>query len=430
MWTTAAELWRGRPVLWVRGPGPNVEAVSDERYTIITADSHAGGSHAQYREYLDAAYVDDFDAWRGRYRNPFKDLKDDRRARNWDSERRWSEQEADGVVAEVLFPNTVPPFFPSFVLFAQPPKPEDYEHRLAGIRAHNRWLVDFVAEAPERRAGIGQIFLNDIDDAIADALWIKEHGLRGGVLLPNVAPDVKWVRPLYDPEYDRLWKVLEDLEMPVNVHGGTGAPDYGPYPFSMLLYINEVGFYSQRPFVHMVLGGVFERFPRLKFVMTETGCSWVPGLLDQLDQIITRIRDTGATGEIRYTQDNVLPRTATEYFHQSCWMGVSQPGPADAAARDLVGADRFMWGNDYPHDEGTYPFTREHLRQIFHHLPATDMHQVLNGVAADLYGFDLDALAPLARVHGPTVEELMVPLAELPPDANDALRRGTTGERV
>ena len=64
--------------------------------------------------------------------------------------------------------------------------------------------------------------------------------------------------------------------MPVNVHGGTGAPDYGDYPFAMLFYINEVGFYSQRPFVHFVLGGVFERFPRLKFVMTETGCSWVP----------------------------------------------------------------------------------------------------------------------------------------------------------
>ena len=42
-------------------------------------------------------------------------------------------------------------------------------------------------------------------DAIADVKWIKEHGLRGGVLLPNVAPDVSWVKPLYHPDYDRLW---------------------------------------------------------------------------------------------------------------------------------------------------------------------------------------------------------------------------------
>src|SRR3954447_11583986 len=223
--------------------------MNDTPYTLITADTHAGGSHAQYREYLDPKYRDDFDAWRGRYKNPFKDLKDDRRERNWDTARRWNEQQADGVVAEVIFPNTVPPFFPSFVLFAQPPKPDEYEHRLAGIRAHNRWIADFVAEAPERRAGIGQIFTNNIDDAIEDLHFIKEHDLRGGVLIPNLAPDVTWLKPIYDPEFDRLWATIEEMGMPINVHGGTGAPDYGKYPVAQLLYINEVGFYSQRPLV-------------------------------------------------------------------------------------------------------------------------------------------------------------------------------------
>ncbi len=393
-------------------------------YTIISADTHAGGSHAQYREYLDAKYLDDFDAWRGKYRNPFKDLKDDRRQRNWDTDRRDREQFADGIVGEVVFPNTVPPFFPSFVLFAQPPRPEDYEHRLAGIRAHNRWLVDFVAEAPERRAGIGQIFVNDVGDALADARWIAEHGLRGGVLLPNVSPDVTWVKPIYDPCYDPLWAYLEDNEIPVNVHGGTGVPDYGDYPFSMLLYINEVGFYAQRPLVHMILGGVFERFPKLRMVITEAGCAWVPPLLAQLDEMIVRIRETGATGEIRYREGNFRTLTATECFRQNVWMGVSQPGPADAAARDQIGADRFMWGSDYPHDEGTYPFSREHLRQVFAGMPEADMRQILGGVAAGLYGFDMAKLAPYAEKYGPTVAELAEPLTELPENPNDALLRG------
>jgi predicted TIM-barrel fold metal-dependent hydrolase len=405
-------------------------AVVDGRHAIISADTHAGGSHAQYREYLEARYLEDFDAWRGRYRNPFKDLKDDRRSRNWDSEVRFAEQEADGVVAEVIFPNTVPPFFPSFVLFAQPPEPADYEHRLAGIRAHNRWLVDFVAEAPERRAGIGQIFLNDVRDAIADAEFIAETGLRGGVLLPNVPPDCKWVKPLHDPVYDPLWTFLEDNEIPVNVHGGTGAPDYGDTPIALLLYINEVGFYSQRPFVHMLLGGVFERFPRLKFVMTETGCAWVPPLLQRLDDTIIRIRDTGATGEIRYSRDNVRQLTATEAFRQNCWMGVSQPGPADAAARHVLGPGRFMWGSDYPHDEGTYPFTREHLRQIFAGVDRAEMERLLARNAADLYGFDLDRLAPHVAAIGPTVDELAQPLTDLPDDPNEALMKGLPGARV
>lgn len=381
----------------------------DERYTIISADCHAGGSHADYREYLDPKFRDDFDAWRGKYKNPYKDLGDQRRLRNWDDDLRNSQQEAEGVVGEVVFPNTVPPFFPSFVLFARPPKADEYEHRRAGIHAHNRWLVDWCNRFPERRAGVGQIFLNDVDDAIEDVKWIKEHGLRGGILLPSLAPDVDWVKPLYDPCYDALWAVCQDLEVPVNVHSGSGNPDYGPYPTSMLLYINEVSFYSQRPLVQLILSGVFERFPRLKFVLTEIGCSWVVPLLKRLDEVLASIRDTGATGEIRYGSEHVLPRSATDYFRQNVWMGVSMPGADDVAARDALGPNRFMWGSDYPHDEGTYPQTREHLRARFAGFDPVEVQRLVGGNVADLYGFDLDALAPLARKVGPTVAEIAEP---------------------
>jgi hypothetical protein len=147
----------------------------------------------------------------------------------------------------------------------------------------------------------------------------------------------------------------------------------------------------------------------------------VPPLLKRLDKVLARIRDTGATGEIRYGAEHVLPRSATEYFHQNVWMGVSQPGPADAAARHEIGLDRFMWGSDYPHDEGTAPFTREHLRALFHDTDPAQLRNLLGGNAASLYGFDLDALAPLAAQFGPTVEEIAVPLTEMPPEPNEAL---------
>src|SRR4051794_13638221 len=373
-----------------------------DHYTLISADTHAGANHETYREYLAKEYVAEFDAWREKYKNPWKDLRDTSlRVRNWDDERRNADQNADGVVGEVIFPNTVPPFFPSFVLFAPPPDDEDYARRRAGIQAHNRWMVDFCSHFPERRAGIGQIFLNDIDDAIEDAKWIKEHGLRGGILLPNIPPDVKWVKPLYDPEYDRLWAVIQDLDIPIHVHGGTGVPDYGPYEVSMLLYINEVTFYSQRPLVQFMLSGIFERFPRLKFVITETGCAWVPPVLKQMDGFIKQILKTGQTGEIRYSEDQKLKRLASEYFAQNCYMGVSIPGPNDTAARHEIGIDRFMWGSDYPHDEGTYPFSREHLRQVFPGVEPAEMSKILGENAAKLYGFDLDKLAPLAAKIGP-----------------------------
>ncbi|MGV3759294.1 MAG: amidohydrolase family protein [Actinomycetota bacterium] len=395
-------------------PGTEGELGTDEHYIVITADSHAGGSHAAYREYLDPAFHEDFDAWRGRYKNPYKDLGDDRRLRNWDNDMRNAQQEADGVVGEVIFPNTVPPFFPSFVLFAKPPTAEEYRHRRAAVHAHSGWLVDFCAEAPERRAGVGQIFLNDVEDAMEDVRWIKEHGLRGGILLPNIPPDVKWVKPLYDPVYDPLWALCQDLDIPVNVHSGTGNPDYGPYPTSMLLYINEVLFYSQRPFVQLVLSGVFERFPRLKMVMTEAGCAWVPPLLESLDRILGMISSQGATGEIRYSEDQVLQRTAAEYFQQNVWMGVSMPGDADVAARHDIGLDRFMWGSDYPHDEGTHPYTREHLRARFAGVDPAEVRKMLSENAAALYDFDLDALRPLADRVGPTVGEVATPIDEVP----------------
>jgi predicted TIM-barrel fold metal-dependent hydrolase len=289
-------------------------------------------------------------------------------------------------------------------------------------------MEDFCGRRPERRAGIGQIFLNDIDDAIVDATWVKEHGLRGGVLIPTIPPDVKWVRPLYDVAYDPLWAALQDLDIPVHLHGGTGSPDYGMHAATSMVMIAEIPFYGNRNLVHMILGGVFERFPRLKFVITESGLAQFGPLLKHLDGIIASVRK-GSIGELKYAEGTALPKLATEYFHQNVWVGASFPSKSDLRARDLIQEDRLMWGSDYPHDEGTPPFTREHLRQVMIDLPEADKRAILGENAAKLYGFDLEALAPLAAQHGPTVEELTRPLTELPAEPNSVLRRGA-GEAV
>ncbi|HVX18200.1 MAG TPA: amidohydrolase family protein [Acidimicrobiales bacterium] len=397
---------------------------SDDRYTVISADTHAGGSHAQYREFLEEKYLEQFDAWREKYRNPFSDLGDDRRLRNWDDEMRNRQQDEDGVSGEVIFPNTVPPFFPSFVLFAPPAKPDDYELRLAGVRAHNRWMVDFQNRFPERRAGIGQIFINDIDDAIEDVKWIAEHGLRGGILLPNVPPDVTWIKPIYHPDYDRLWEVCEDLGVPVNIHGGTGTPNYGRTPAALLMLLAEAGHFSRRPLLFLLLGGVLERFPKLNVVLTEQGAAFLPGLLDQLDGVIKSVRDNGAIGELRFAEDAVLPRSATEYVAQSVWFGASFPTRKDVAAVcDTIGLDHLMWGSDYPHDEGTFPHTLPALRQVFHDWDPADVRQVLTDNPARLYGFDPSALAAHAAQFGPKVSEVAEPLTELPDKPNEAILR-------
>ena len=73
-----------------------------------------------------------------------------------------------------------------------------------------------------------------------------------------------------------------------------------------------------------------------------------------------------------------------------------------------------MWGSDYPHDEGTYPYTRENLRARFHDTPEAELRQILAGNVAKLYDFDLDALRPLADRVGPTVGEIATPVDDVP----------------
>ena len=388
---------------------------ADDRYILISADCHAGANHESYREYLEPKYLDEFDAWRDRYRNPFKDLTTGARDRNWNDQRRIAELEDDGVVAEVVFPNTIPPFFPTGAVVARPPRPEEYELRLAGVRAHNRWLADWCAAAPERRAGIGQIFLNDLDDTLDDVRWCHEHGLRGGILLQPVPDDMEHLDPLFSERYDPLWSLCEELGVVLNTHsGGAGMPDYGRHHASSQAWIAEATFFSRRPLTHMLISGALERFPALRFVVTETGCSWIPGVLEQLDTFHRQMRTTGRIGELRYDPDDVPPLSPSEYFARNCWVGVSFPSPAEAMTRHVIGADRFMWGSDYPHDESTYPNTREGLRRAFAGTDPVELQQLLAGNTATVYGFDLDTLAPLAARCGPTVEELAVPYEGVP----------------
>ncbi|MCB0997606.1 MAG: amidohydrolase family protein, partial [Acidimicrobiales bacterium] len=180
-----------------------------DRYVVISADGHAGADLRGYRPYLDSSLQDEFDRWADAYVNPFGDLERPDANRNWDSDVRNAALEADGVVGEVIYPNTVPPFFPRSGLTASVPSASEYELRLAGLRAHNRWLAEWCAALPGRRAGIGQVLLNDVDDAVADVEWIADNGLTGGLLLPGMPPGVG-IDPLHSPVYDPVWRACEE----------------------------------------------------------------------------------------------------------------------------------------------------------------------------------------------------------------------------
>jgi predicted TIM-barrel fold metal-dependent hydrolase len=386
-------------------------------YICITSDTHAGAAIDTYGEYLDARYRDDFKAWRGAYKNPSKKHIGSKKTKNWDSAERLADLKGDGVVGEVLFPNTVTPFYAKAFHIAPPVRPEEYEHALAGTRAHNRWLADFCREAPARRAGIGLIHLNDLDDAIEDVQWIAQNGLRGGVLLPLPSPAEHWLAPLNHPKYDKLWAVIQDCDLVMNQHSGQGSPTYPEAQGSTPLWALEMMFFVQRGFTHLIMGGVFERFPKLRYIMTESGCAWATQLMRQMDAMYMGWK-AGAIGEIDAAKDPATKELPSFYAKRNCWYGASFPGPREIEGRHVVGLDKILWGNDYPHYEGSYPYSRENMRLAFADVPEPEVRMMLGENAAKLYGFDLNALRPEANEAGITPELVATPLDEIPADSS------------
>ncbi|MEX2293490.1 MAG: amidohydrolase family protein [Acidimicrobiales bacterium] len=385
-----------------------------DRYVVISSDCHGGASIAAYRPYLESRYHDDFDAWMGTFENPYKDLTGNDAERNWDSARRLAEMEDDGVVAEVIFPNTIPPFFPAVSLLNQAPGANDgdLERRWAGLQAHNRWLADFCADAPGRRAGICQIMLHDVEAAVKEIRWAKEHGLTGGVLLPG-APPGSGVPPFYASEYEPIWSTCEELGMPVNHHSGSAAPDYGPYPQAKVMFLLEVTWWAHRALWHLIFGGVMERHPNLQFVFTEQGTEWVPEELARLDMYYGRMKSAAGSQEAAFGEGvvDVMSLSPTAYWERQCSLGSSFIRRHEVKIREQVGVDHIMWGSDFPHLEGCWPWSKDHLKMSFGgHCTPDEIQAMVGGNAARIYGFDMGLLAPIAAKVGPAVGDLSLPL--------------------
>jgi predicted TIM-barrel fold metal-dependent hydrolase len=382
------------------------------RYVVISADGHAGADIVGYRPYLEQRYLEQFDRWSDAYVNPFGDLERPDANRNWDSDVRNAALEADGIVGEVVYPNTIPPFFPIGGLIALAPSASEYELRLAGLRAHNRWLADWCAQLPGRRAGVGQLLLNHVDDAVDDVHWIADHGLFGGVLLPGIPPG-SGIDPLHSPAYDPVWRACEERGVVLNVHGGSGSPDQGWFPATLALFVLEASFYSHRPLWGLVMSGVFDRFPGLKLVFAEAGSSWIPTTLSAMDNVQAK-QDTGNIGVLTITHPFRLQKKPSEYWRSNCWIGASFMTRGDAEERDAIGVDRIMWGSDFPHEEGTFPHSREALAHTFAGVDVVEVEQMLGGSAAGVYGFDLDAIRPVADRIGPEVAAVAAGIDAVP----------------
>lgn len=389
-----------------------------EPYLIISADSHAGLPTADYRQYLESKFhpaFDDFLAERQAFVEELtkRGIRDEEYAKNWfeeheeelyggwETDRRDVELDGDGVAGEVIFPDadavesrTCVPFGAGLGMTGD----LDPELGLAGAIAHNRWLAELCQSSPERRCGMALVPITaDVDTVLAEIRRAKESGL-GAVMIPAM-----WVNqaPYHDARYDPVWALCEELEMPVATHSGPAARDeYGDH---VGIYVSEVTWWPARPLWFMLWSGVFERFPRLQFGICEAGCWWLPSMMWFWDRLLLGSRGAAKMGKNAFPELSMLP---SEYIDRNVFIGASNTKRRELGMRYEIGVGNICWGNDFPHPEGTWPETRKCLRDAFHDMPIDETRQMLGLNAADVFGFDLEALAPIAKRVGPTPEDL------------------------
>lgn len=397
------------------------------KYLVISSDGHAGPPSHVYRDYLDPAFREDFDEHQAaeefrRSGSPgdgeagrmvktafvehwHEETGDHEMKAAYDPDTRDAVLDLEGVAAEVLFPDA--DVLGTGRLASSPfgsglgsGTDADPTHIKAGARAHNRWLADFCATNPHRRIGVAVVPVTaGVDDAVAEVHAAAERGLRG-ILIPT-----RWFdAPAYhDPCYDPVWAACVETGLVLHTHSGAGPADYELGPGFVSIYAAEAWWWAARPFWVLILSGVFERHPDLRYSVAENGAYWVPDVVKRMNEKWDGGHSTRKFGDVFRQGLSLKPG---EYVDRNCFFAASTPGVDEIERRHLIGIDNLLWGNDLPHPEGTYPHTRRWIAERFGPVPPDEAARILGRTAAALYRVDVDALAETVERIGPSAADV------------------------
>ncbi len=284
-----------------------------------------------------------------------------------DPDLRIKDQDRDGIQAEVLFG-----------ILGASQRLNDDEAAVEMMRIYNAWLADFCDTRPERFAGLASIPNHDVAAAIAEIERVVKRGALRGLEVAN-----SWdMKPLFDPDWDPLWKAVGESGLPLHFHTiGTKKPDFESMPplqgrQAHAVYITGFQLGMARILMEIIYSGVLETHPSLRVVIGESGIGWIPYILDRMDM----------EWEEQY-KDLTLRMKPSNYWHRQC-RATYQSDKIGLRLLDILGEDNIMWGSDFPHPDGVWPDSQAFIEKELGHLPETTRHKLVCGNAARLYGFE------------------------------------------
>jgi predicted TIM-barrel fold metal-dependent hydrolase len=277
---------------------------------------------------------------------------------NWQA--RILDQGRDHVEAEIIYPGLCLGFFGI---------PEC-------IRVYNDWLAEFCAGQPKRLLGVGMVPMRGpVEWAIAEAERCAKLGMRG-LMIPAVKRNPSYHEPVFDP----FWAALQEIGLPIGVHSGAEDEPLG-FARDVPLFLSVCDkkmFMMQRSLALLISSAIPQRFPKLRFVIVEGGIGWIAAQL--------RFMDHWWEDHHRWMQPK-LDESPSTYFKRQFWATFEDDRPG-VLTRHLLGVDRLMWGSDYPHTEGTFPFSIQRISQDFAGVPEDETRLMVHDNAAHLYGID------------------------------------------
>lgn len=294
-------------------------------------------------------------------------------------EQRLREQERDGVEGEVLYTSA------GNLTFWRGIRDDDAYR--AVLHAYNEFLAEeYCAVARDRLVAMGVIPSVSVEAAIAELEYCANAGLKGVAL--NSFPSGK---SYPTPEDDRFWAAAIDLNMPLTVHVGMrtdgpffkykrqpGEVAFGGDPVRVLTRFG--GGASAQNAVQLLLSGVFDRLPKLRIFWAETQVGWLPYFYEQLDDTYKRSRFWIE----RYFGIEPLKREPSDYIREHCYWGFVYDA-FGVRMRYEVGIDRAMWGSDFPHAAGDWPYSRRMIEDMFAGVPEEERHRMLVANAVEFF---------------------------------------------